>query len=148
MPSGRTTTKKWAFLIAKGRELYESIQVAISNFPSTPLYPYFADKDGYEISVEPNQMPGIDPTIQGIFHEAGCPINEYVSVCCTNQGSQVPIYYNFIHGTGRVILCILNYGIKDMFWEDRNRQWFWSDMLSTCCTRVVRQMDKLEAIWR
>ncbi|KAK3196893.1 hypothetical protein K4F52_000237 [Lecanicillium sp. MT-2017a] len=141
---------KYAALIVKGKKLQAAVETAIST--SSALKPSTTIKNGYNLKIDPPEMPGVDDEMESLLQHAEQPLDGYSSASCSNiqeDGTEgAPFYFNYIRRTGKIIICVNNYAQNNAFYIVKEQHWFWSDMMATSYTKVVQPMDRLEAIWR
>ena len=137
-------------LVAKGRSLYNRLLAAVSrNTTQVESLPEIAPH--YHLEMDPSDgIFASDPTTRAIT-EAGHPTRDYVLILAGNPGNRQWAYQNYVHKTGKAILCMNNYANRDLL-LGRPEQIFWSDMMAVCHAQVVSdnggKAENLEAIWR
>ncbi len=67
--------------------------------------------------------------------------NSFYMAAVTNPGltkekGNTP-YMNYVHASGKVLLCTVNHRSHDKAPETKSERIFWSDLLVACCSKLV-----------
>ena len=135
-------------LQSKGKELFDNLSKSLSQCSaqqtSLPKLPkHYMINIGHETALDPNEhWNNIDFCLNhantGYYHVGVHGICE----------SSNPIYGNYIHGNGDLIICMFNFRCNDLAPE--TEQMHWSDMMTACCAELMDKtkgrMTNLKAI--
>lgn len=73
---------EYAALIAKGKKLQAAAKTAVST--SSALKPSTTTKNGYDLKIDPPEMPGVDDKMESLLQNAEQPLDGYLSASCSN----------------------------------------------------------------